>query len=264
VARIDSVYDFSDKALVELKSWLEPWFQSRAGAGGVGWEDVGISCGATYSSVVTSEPTLVAYWPLNEASGNALDASGNGHPMLAANFSGPPTQGSPGPFPRHPTTTSYTFGGYIQRSDSALAGAGTGLTLECWIYPTSAPAVSAFFVQFPRVPSGYVSYQFQFRSGRNIFWVVANTHLADSVVTVPLNTWTYVVGTSSVADGLRLYLNGAQVATGSSAVPSSLATNMGIGQGDDSGGSHYPFTGRMAQIALYDSVLDHYQVGTLI
>jgi hypothetical protein len=29
MAKIDSVYDFSDKALVELKSWLEPWFLQK-------------------------------------------------------------------------------------------------------------------------------------------------------------------------------------------------------------------------------------------
>src|SRR4029077_18904157 len=34
MAKIDSVYDLSDKALVEVKSWLEPWFLDRDGAGG--------------------------------------------------------------------------------------------------------------------------------------------------------------------------------------------------------------------------------------
>lgn len=32
-ARIDSVYDFTEKGLVELKNWLEPWFLSRSAAG---------------------------------------------------------------------------------------------------------------------------------------------------------------------------------------------------------------------------------------
>ena len=50
MAKIDSVYDLSDKALVEIKSWLEPWFLTRDRGGaidsGIEWEDVGIVCGA--------------------------------------------------------------------------------------------------------------------------------------------------------------------------------------------------------------------------
>lgn len=32
--KIDTVYDFSDKGLVELKAWLEPWFRTDTAAGG--------------------------------------------------------------------------------------------------------------------------------------------------------------------------------------------------------------------------------------
>jgi hypothetical protein len=31
--KIDSVYDFTDKGLVEIKAWLEPWFKTEAGGG---------------------------------------------------------------------------------------------------------------------------------------------------------------------------------------------------------------------------------------
>lgn len=33
MAKIDSIYDLSEKALVEIKSWLEPWFLTRARGG---------------------------------------------------------------------------------------------------------------------------------------------------------------------------------------------------------------------------------------
>lgn len=42
--KIDSIYDFTEKGLVEVKAWLEPWFkpQSSAGGGGEGGSGSGI------------------------------------------------------------------------------------------------------------------------------------------------------------------------------------------------------------------------------
>lgn len=233
------------------------------------WEDVGLTCSglyASYSEAILLEPFLVAYWPLNEASGDALDASGNGHDLPAASFSGPPTQGSSGPFPGDTAQTAYTFGGYLQSLDSALdLGSDTAVTFECWAYPTSAPALTSFVAQCAGASFSSISYALQMRSGRNVFWQVGAQQL-DSVVALTLSTWTHIVGTSSVADGSRLYFNGAQVATGTGSAPANVTVLFRIGQGETVT-APYPFTGRIAQVALYNAVLpaatiiQHYNQG---
>jgi len=224
---------------------------------------------ASYHDTVVAEPSLVAYWPLNELSGDALDLSGHNHPLPAANFVPPVTQGSAGPFPDDPAQTAYTFGGgYLTRNDSGLdATGGTGVSFECWLYPTAAPALTAFVAQDSSGDRSVVSYQLQFRSGRNVFWAVATTHQIDSVVTIPLNAWTHIVGTGDAADTLRLYFNGAQVASGSPADPVAAGGVFLLGSAQNVPGTFFPFTGRIAQVALYNAALSaatiagHYNTG---
>jgi hypothetical protein len=91
VAKIDSVYDFTDKALVELKSWLEPWFKTREGCECVPSAPSGDTIDAVLGGL-----TPAGIWKLNESSGHvAHDSSGNGVDMSTSSPELDPLWGAP-------------------------------------------------------------------------------------------------------------------------------------------------------------------------
>lgn len=65
---IDTVYDFSDKGLGELKAWLDPWFLSRCPCSA----DAEAPVYGSYEDVLRQTGGLVGYWKLDDA----LDFSG--------------------------------------------------------------------------------------------------------------------------------------------------------------------------------------------
>jgi len=151
--------------------------------------------------------------------------------------------------------------------DAALdAGAFSAVTFECWIYPTSDPAPVWMYVA-QSFDGSLESYSLQVRFGLTVLWQTGNLYAINSVATIPLNTWTHIVGTSSVGDGLRLYFNGAQVGTAAGGGPLNLSSPTFTIGANRPGGTSYPFAGRIAQVALYGSVipastiLDHYRIG---
>lgn len=84
---------------------------------------------------------LVAYYPLNEASGNALDASGNSRTMAQTGTVGAgsgATANSRGP---------YTSSDYFTRTDSALNLNTADWTICGWIYFTGAPTFNVLVGQ---------------------------------------------------------------------------------------------------------------------
>jgi len=95
MAKIDSVYDFSDKTLVELKSWLEPWFLTRCPCAAGAAAANGVAIDSAYKIPGAG----LQYWYRLGESGAwptgatttanfALDSSGNNYHLTALNYDG--------------------------------------------------------------------------------------------------------------------------------------------------------------------------------
>ena len=242
------------------------------------WTDIGA---ATYSETILVAPSLVGYWPLNEASGDALDGSGNGYTLTKK---GTPTQGVPGPFTAEPamTATAFDYAGdeslYVAaqdafyRSDAALDGyvtTPTGITVEAWVYPTANPSIFGGIIQSTSGDGANIAYGLQHRPGGNIHWNLGNSLVVDSVTALTLNTWTHIVGTASTTNGTRLYFNGALVGTpGANFTPLDVGVHFHIDGYVTATPVIRHFLGRIAQVALYSTALTaaealaHYNAGT--
>ncbi len=151
----------------------------------------------TYYQELATDPITVGLWHLNEASGNAIDASGNGNTGT-------------------PTGTSVTTGilgnarSFNGTSDYIATGSMTGITtgnqphtIEAWIKPNNTPSTR----QWPLVLGG--------STGGNVIWLWnTNATMALAIwdnqscsVTPKIGSWNHIAHTY---DGsiLKCYLNG--------------------------------------------------------
>jgi len=198
---------------------------------------------------------------MDDASGDALDASGNGYDLAT---SGTPTYSLEGPFPSSPELTSIGFAfanDRFSRAEDALDGyvsGHTGVTFEAWVYPTALPALFAGIVL--SLGSGIGAFNLQHRGGGNVLWQGDSPAwgLDTSPTTLDLNAWTHVAGTLDSAAGTAVYFNGAVIVSGGNRTPIDVSgTVLTIGATYTvSGSTWYPFTGRICQVALYSAALD--------
>lgn len=128
--KIDSIYDFTDRGLVELKQWLEPWFRQKQFA------FPGLP---SLSELITGSTGLSGFWKLNETTGTtASDSSGNGYHM-----SPPATVGNPYTEPTWAaTTTPYNenaalFGITLGMANTPIPSETGNLTLGIWARRTT-------------------------------------------------------------------------------------------------------------------------------
>lgn len=159
---------------------------------------------AKNASEILRDATLVAYLPFD---GNTLRDSG----PLAINGTG--------------ANFSYTVSGR-RNAALALSVAGsyvqiTGLrrfgidswpySVAIWIYPASVAGgtIMHLSLRTDAAPTGWCIPIVGFTSSGQIAILSWNfTNVAVTGPTVPLNSWTHVVGTYSPTNGLRLYVNG--------------------------------------------------------
>jgi hypothetical protein len=263
VAKIDSVYDFTDKALVELKSWLEPWFLTRNGRG------TETATGGTLASRILAEPSLRGYWPMDDSSGDAHDMSSFNQPLVPI---GSPAYSQPGALSGSPQT-SILLQGADQPAGTAvpthdmfqdsyrpnLALNGGDATVMYLVYPTAYPLTNCGITQYgdPYSAGGssLTGHFTQFRSDGQIYWSVGATQVAQSVVSVPLAAWTHVACTRS-SSALSIYLNGSLVATQTTeAVAIGTPDHFKVGCSiTGTGGINY-YNGRIAHVALFSDDL---------
>ncbi len=119
-----------DRTLVELKTWLQPWFRQKpSGFGGL----------PSLASVIANTPGLQGFWKLNESSGTvAADSSGNGYDMTP-----PATPGNPyGPPNWAAIQTPYSenaamFDSALGESRTSFPSQTGDLTLGIWAYRTA-------------------------------------------------------------------------------------------------------------------------------
>ena len=197
---------------------------------------------------------LVAAYAFQEGTGTATgDASGNGN----GGSIGSATWTSQGKF-----GNALTFNGTDARvtiPDAPSLRLTNAMTLEAWVYPTTVTSAwrdvvykgdDNYYLSGTSAPSGRPAVGGIFAGSYGEAYATAN---------LPLNTWTHLAGTY---DGgtLRLYVNGAEVA--SSAKSGALSTSSNPLQiGGDALYGQY-FTGRIDEVRVYNTALSAAQVQT--
>jgi RHS repeat-associated protein len=168
---------------------------------------------STYSTAVLNDGAI-GYWRLGETSGTtAADASPSGNP---GTYTGSYTLGQPGAIYQDTDTAVKFTGGYVDINQSTSLMPPTALSVEAWVKPTSTADGTAIFAS-PTVanPYGNSGYMLYFTAGRLRMYVAPNVNgwtYAEAPPIIPLNIWTYVVGTWD-GSNIRIYLNGTLQAT---------------------------------------------------
>jgi hypothetical protein len=272
VLNVDSTENVSDDQGVHSVSSAgnhpTGYYLQSTGDGGSLWGPGNSQAYTSYRECTLARATLIELWPLNEASGDAVGVK-NGYVLTEnqASFSGTtyPVHGDPGPFTDVPTDTSCRFGGTevgagtadnFETADAAVtAFIGTGLswTAEAWIYPTALPTSSA---RIMTASGGLAADKFSIVLGSNsrISVGYASGGIGGTAAdAVSLNTWTHVRATVDSGATATIYINGVQTSTG--AVTGSVGGNFAVGNDVLGATGKRPFLGRVADVALYNSVV---------
>jgi hypothetical protein len=158
-------------------------------------------------------------------------------------------------------TTAGRFGGalvfngttaQVTVPHSALLALTTGMTLQAWVYPTAAPTgwraviaknVDAYYLMASDVPNN--------RPMIGGTWIDGNKNLM-APTALAVNTWTHLAATFDGAT-VRLYVNGAQVASRAQTVP--LVTGTGTLQIGADAYTGENFAGRIDEVRIYSRAL---------
>jgi len=158
-----------------------------------------------------------------------LDSSTNNFSITRV---GTTTQGTYTPFSQDAGYWSNYFDGTNDRltiADNANLRAGTSaFTLEAWVYRNAAGVAHTIFAKGAATPTGFV---FGITSANTLRFTDTSTNI-DSTGTISANTWTYVAvvreGTGS--NQCKLYINGVNDGTGTSATNFNQTTEARIGE----------------------------------
>src|SRR2546427_4356918 len=206
------------------------------------------------STVPASAQTsgLVAAYGFSEGAGPTVaDGSGNNNTGTLGSGVTWTTQG------RYGSALVFNGAGFVTIPAAAGLNLTTGMTLQAWVYPTVAS--SAWSTAVMKEQAGefvYVLYAGSPVNRPSLQFNVGTTASGERSVTGPagltVNTWTHLAGTY---DGttVRLYVNGAQVA--SQAGSGAIATASGglrVG-GNSVGGGDFP--GRLDEVRIYNRAL---------
>jgi len=160
-------------------------------------------------SEITELSGVIARWKLDETSGSiAVDASTAGND---ATYIGSPTLGLPGAFAPN-TITGVKLDGTTQSitASKSLLNNLTQFTLAGWLRPDSTTPDRSFFGQNDLVEVGI-----DFLANQIDLWTDAGGSVNANVF-LPLGKWSHL---AAVGDGigLKLYVNGVEVASGGAA-----------------------------------------------
>jgi hypothetical protein len=193
----------------------------------------------------------VAVWGFGEGSGAVVaDASGN------ANHGS--VSGATWTTGKYGSALAFNgTGALVTVADSASLDLSTGMTLEAWVYPT-ATAAAWKDVIYKAVDIYYLEGSSPAGNAPS----AGGTFAAQPVygpVALPLNAWSHLASTYDGAT-LRLYVNGAQVASRAQTGPiQTSAGNLTLG-GDAAFGQYW--AGRIDEVRIYNGALSASQIQT--
>src|SRR5258708_3874484 len=232
---------------------------SRAGI--VGYRTVaaaGFAVVAAVASFVNPSPAraqvtgLVAAYAFNEGSGTTVaDVSGNNNNGTI----GAATWTTAGKF-----GSALVFNGtsaQVTVPNATSLQLTTGMTLEAWVFPTGS--LASWRAVLDKNVDGYYLMASSDPNNRPVVggtWTGGNQNAA-APTALALNAWTHLAATFDGAT-VRLYVNGAQVASQAQTAP--LATTTGTLQ---IGGDSYPnefFAGRIDQVRIYNRALTQAEI----
>ena len=209
-----------------------------------------LEVGGPTQQVLTDHP--LGFWRLGDpaGSGSAADASGNG---LAGAVDPGVTLGQPGAIGGDTAATFPGSGPAIVVPASAVLDLANAVSVEAWVRPTLSGQNGGIF---EKTVNGWVNSQYMLflEAGVAKFRVrtTSGALLPVDGPTLALNAWSHVVGTFD-GSALRLYVNGALVATSAAAGP--LSSGSGPSFVGRLGQNLYPFQGSLDEVAVFSGAL---------
>lgn len=193
----------------------------------------------------------VAAYGFEDGGSDADDDSGNGHDgdIEGADWT---SQGKYG--------DALSFNGssdWVTIDSSPLLNLITGMTLEAWVYPTTATGVHDILIKEGASAEIYNLYARNWQGLPEVNTAIDGTNRTANGTALAVNTWTHVAGTF---DGniLRLYINGTQV--DSTPVTGTIATSNGpLRIGGNSLWGEF-FQGRIDEVRIYNRALTQAQI----
>jgi len=215
--------------------------------------------GLTLTSTASAE--LVAYWKLDETSGNiAVDSSGNGQDgMLQGDVAW--VAGQIGGAWQGNGSNSYIR---VPHNESLMINNAISVTM--WVYHTATPA-DQMLCKSDGTGSGWQS-NYAIRlddQGRRINWRGRNNanQSLTSVGSVPQNEWTHIVCMFDISPGFnRIYINGALDSENTSTQPLNPGTgDLFIGADQyPAGTARWPWAGMLDDVRIYDHALNEQEI----
>lgn len=250
--------------------WQEPGFNDsgwQQAVAGVGFETGENEHGAGVAGAVIADGPLV-YWRLSESSGPLVTASGS----LAATGQvvNGTTLGQDGPRPPawpgfESGNTAARFDGVNDKIDVPANPAFNppSFTIEAWAKPAVVGGTlrSVVTCRDSSPTRGFAIYsgedgRWQFWLGNGATWTVVTGP------TVVAETWAHVVGTyESATQSMRLFVNGVETATTTSAYSQNIVRPLRIGAGRTETAGDYFFHGEIDEVALFDRALSADEIG---
>jgi hypothetical protein len=231
-------------------------------------------CAAPYTCSANAcvSPGLLLHWPLDEASGStAMDASGNGRhgSLVGSGGSRPQPSSNAAPLTfANPRSLSFTAAdnhgvSAMPIPASIKATANPELTMAAWFRAssssTSGSDVIALGTDYAlRMNIDKIECIRRTSTEEGRFYVVAL-----AMTTAHLDgRWHHLAGTAGAA-GMKLYLDGVQVASNTNSAPTIFVGPDQIGVGHQPSNDFHEFTGQIDDVRIYGRALTGAEIANL-